>query len=472
MTKRTKIVCTVGPSSREVATLVRLGHAGMDVARLNFSHGTHEDHASIVKHLELAGRRLGRPFTLLQDLQGPKIRVGDLPPKGVMLVTGKSAVFTTSAEPAPGDIPVTLPSLNTDVKKGQRILLDDGLLEVRVLRVEGRRVMTEVVQGGLLTSHKGLNLPGASLRIPAVSEKDRADAVFGVKLGVDYIACSFVRSAKDVLDLRRLLDRMGPRGRLTRIIAKIEKQEAVDRFDEILDVVDGIMVARGDLGVETAASSVPVVQKQLIARCRERAIPTIVATQMLYSMTTNPRPTRAEVSDVANAVADHADALMLSNESATGQYPVEAVQVMADTIRSVESSNFDNVDTVNLQAPKNVPEVIGTTVRVIVEALGRVPVVVATLTGRTAREVSACRPEVTILALAPDERVSRSLRLIWGVDPIVQKTTKTPERLAKDGLEALKRARKLKKGQRVVVVTGSPTGKTGMANRIEILTVQ
>jgi len=466
--KRTKIVCTIGPASKDVRTLYRMAEAGMDVARMNFSHGTYDEHAAIFKHVGLVGRRIGSPLGVLQDLQGPKIRVGDLPKEGVRLTPGKRAVFATGSEIPSGDIPVTLQSLHQDVKKGDRLLLADGLMEVQVERVEGRRIFTEVVQGGTLTSHKGLNLPGTKLRLPALSDKDRADAVFGVKLGVDYVALSFVRSPEDVKDLRRLLDKHGNAGKKERIVVKIEKQEAVDRFAEILPLVDAIMVARGDLGIETSAASVPVVQKQLVAACRERGVPVIVATQMLESMTHSPRPTRAEVSDVANAVMDHADAVMLSEESAMGDFPVETVRMMADTIRAAEASKFDDLSPVDVSEPQGVPEVIGATVRVVVEALGRPPVVVATASGRTAIDVSSFRPEVPIHALAFDPHVYRLLRLVWGVQPHLISKKKTPDLMVRFGLETLRRERSIKVGQNVVIVTGSPTGKPGTANKIEI----
>ncbi|MCI0479778.1 pyruvate kinase [Candidatus Uhrbacteria bacterium] len=468
--KRTKIVCTIGPASKDVRTLFRMAQAGMDIARMNFSHGTHEEHAAIFRNIGIVGKRTGRPFGVLQDLQGPKIRVGDLPKDGVKLVPGERAVFATGTGLLPGDIPVTLPSLHQDVKKGDRLLLADGLMEVLVTRVEGRRIFTEVVQGGMLTSHKGLNLPGTKLRLPALSDKDRADAVFGTKLGVDFVALSFVRSPEDVKDLRKLLDGRGAAGKRIRIVVKIEKQEAVDRFGEILPLVDAVMVARGDLGIETAASQVPVVQKQLIAACRDRCVPVIVATQMLASMAHSPRPTRAEVSDVANAVADHADAVMLSEESAMGEYPVETVRMMADTIRAAEASRFDDVKDVDVTAPRAVPEVVGATARVVSEALGRIPIVVATASGRTAIDVSAFRPEVPLHALTFDPHVHRLLRLAWGVEPHLLTKKKTPERMVASGVDMLRRARRLKAGQRIVVVTGSASGAPGTANRIEIRT--
>jgi pyruvate kinase len=300
----------------------------MDVARLNFSHGTIEEHGRFVKRLRMAGARLDRSFGILQDLQGPRIRVGELPTAGIRLMAGGAAVFTTDSRPGVQEIPVTFSLLHANLVKGSRILLDDGTLEVRVERIDGRRIHTEVVTGGLLTSHKGMNFPGTNLLIDALTSKDRSDAVAGVKLGVDWIALSFVRSAQDVRGLRRILDRRGSTGKKIKIIAKIEKQEAVDHLEEILTVVDGVMVARGDLGIETALASVPVLQKQIVDACRAQAIPVIVATQLLASMVQNPQPTRAEVSDVANAVIDHADAVMLSAETASGMHPVEAIAIM------------------------------------------------------------------------------------------------------------------------------------------------
>ncbi len=468
--KRTKIVCTIGPSSRDVSTLLRMGQAGMDVARLNFSHGTYEEHRAMMKHLSLVGKRLGSPFAILQDLQGPKIRVGDLPKEGVRLVAGERAVFATGSSIASGDIPVTLDTLHRDVKKGGRLLLDDGALEVTVERIDGRRIITQVVQGGVLLSHKGLNLPGTKLSVPALSDKDRADAVFGVSLGVDFVALSFVRSPKDVSDLRRVLDRKGAAGKRIKIIVKIEKQEAVDRFDDIVALADAVMIARGDLGIETAATSVPVVQKQLIAASRAAGRPVIVATQMLDSMIRNPRPTRAEVSDVANAVIDHADAVMLSGETAAGAFPVEAVRVMADTIRATEASRFDDVNAVDVTLPQNTDEAVGATVRMLVEALGRPPIVVVTDDGRAATDASMYRPEVPIYACVTDAHLARVLRLVWGVEAILLPSKREPEAIVALGIEQLRRRKRLTRGQRFVLVIGTQgTRRSGVA-RVEVLT--
>ena len=468
--KRTKIVCTIGPASSDPRVLTQLMQAGMDVARLNFSHGTHDDHARLFKRLNEVSKRVGKTIGILQDLQGPKIRVGDLPKEGVKLVAGGRAIFSTEGTLEKGDIPVTLETLHRDVRPGERMLFDDGLLEVEVERIVGRRIFTHIVIGGVLLSHKGLNLPGTKLKIPALSEKDRADAIFGAKLGVDYVALSFVRSPDDVKDLRRLLDKQ-KNGKQIRIIAKIEKKEAVDRFEEILPLVDAVMVARGDLGIETPASQVPIVQKQLIARCRAQGVPVIVATQMLDSMQRNPRPTRAEVSDVANAVQDHADAVMLSGETASGAYPVEAVKMMTETIQEMEASTMDDVSSVSISDPNQLPEVIGATTRVLSDALKHPPIVVATTTGRSAREVSSFRPESDIIAVTPYPHVARCMALVWGVRPVVAPIKKTADQFIKSSIEILKKQRHVKSGSCVIAVTGAPMGKPGSANRIEIACV-
>ncbi len=468
LSKRTKIVCTLGPATEDLSTLVSLGLAGMDVARFNFSHGKYEWHARVLSRLRQASHRIGRPITVLQDLQGPKIRVGELPTEGVVLVSGKEAVFNTSASPASGDIPVTLPGLHRDVKRGSRFLLDDGLFECVVRRVDGQRIRCEVVHGGKLTSHKGLNLPGTKLAIPALSDKDRADAAWGIKAGVDYIAISFVRSAADVNDIRRILNRSSA-GKKIKVIGKIEKQEALDHFDEILPLLDAVMIARGDLGIETDAASVPVVRKQLIARCREAGVPTIVATQMLDSMQRNPRPTRAEVSDIANAVADHTDAVMLSGETASGNYPLEAVRMMADTIRATEGSRFTDSPAASstMSGVRGVPELIGAAVRVVSDALGHAPIIALTSSGRTALEIASFRPEAKIFAVTSDPTIERQSNLCWGVESFLAPTSQRPDERLKRAMAVLLKQKAIKRGTRVVVVSG--IGKAGSANKIEIV---
>ncbi len=452
---RTKIVATIGPASAELKTLIAMGTNGMDVARMNFSHGDHATHSRSLLKIRQAGARLGQQFGVLQDLQGPKIRVGDLG-KGIFLEEGKDVVFTTGPRvhvtgmdrrarqaDSSQDIPVTLPDLHRDLRRGARILLDDGLLECKVLRVEGRRIFAEVIHGGMLASHKGMNLPGTKINAPALSEKDRADAAWGIKNGVDFIGLSFIRSPSDVEDLRRLLLK-SPSGRNIKIVGKIEKPEAVDRFSKILPLLDVVMVARGDLGVETDATRVPVVQKQIIAACRAKGVPVIVATQMLASMETNPRPTRAEISDVANAVADHADAVMLSGETANGKYPVDAVRVMNETINATEVSRFDDV---TLDPSKD-----GAVARLVSDALHHAPIVVVSPDGQLARAIAATRPETTIHAVTHDAVVARQLRVVWGVAPHVMSAGKKLGISSKLILSALIRSHAVRKKQSIVFI--------------------
>src|SRR2546426_973989 len=333
--RHSKIVCTIGPASRTPRMIDRLLSAGMDVARLNFSHGTHEEHAKNISMLRAAAIEHEKPIAILADLQGPKIRTGALAGGGpVMLRAGERFTITTAK--VLGDstrVSTTFPGLPREVHPGDRILLSDGLIELRVEQVRERQVICEIVNGGALGQHKGINLPGLKLRVPALTPKDRADLAFALKHGANYVAVSFVRRPEDVPLARQLIRRAG---KDTPIIAKLEKPEAIENLDEILQVADGVMVARGDLGVEMSPERVPVVQKTIIARAREFRRPVITATQMLESMTENPRPTRAEASDVANAIFDGSDAVMLSAETASGKYPVESVQMMARIIGEAE----------------------------------------------------------------------------------------------------------------------------------------
>ncbi len=448
METKTKIVCTLGPASKDVRTLTRMGRAGMDVVRLNFSHGTHEDHERLIRNVRLAEKQSGKRFTLIQDLQGPKIRVGNLPEKGVRLAKGATVVFTTSSSPGEEEIPVTLARLHRDVKKGEVFLFDDGKMEGRVSRVVGQRIHVEVVRGGVLLSHKGLNIPESHLRIPALSEKDRKDVRFGVKMGVDYVALSFVRSAEDVRALRRMLDTAGSAGKRIRIIVKIEKREAVDRFDEILRRTDAVMIARGDLGIELPAQEVPVIQKDLIERCRRSGIPVIVATQMLESMISSPLPTRAEVSDVANAVADHADAVMLSGESAVGQNPVQAVQMMNETIRAMEASRFDDQE--RIEIPESEAPALGPTLHVLSESTGRPPILFVIQDDGLLHDIARERIESAMFFCTTDELLARQVQLRWGIETVLMSKKKDRVGAAIDAVRSLRR---LKAKQTHIVLT-------------------
>lgn len=461
--KRTKIVCTIGPASKEPAILEKLIRAGMNVARLNFSHGTYEEHAEMIATIRSVAAKVGEPIGILQDLQGPKIRVGILPKDGVMLVNDEEVIFSTEPDAVLPKISVSYDKLHEDVKVGDVILLDDGLIDVRVLRVSGRDIVCKVVNGGKLTSHKGFNLPTASLKIAAITEKDREDLAFGVSQHVDLVALSFVRDAADVLELRDLIRGQdaasGDGPDRIRLIAKIEKHEAIRNIDSIIEAVDGIMVARGDLGIETPAEYVPIYQKRIIDKCRSAAKPVIVATQMLDSMIRNPRPTRAEVSDVANAVIDHTDAVMLSGESASGKFPVEAVETMSRIIHETEISEFYVIDPARPHAHVAGPAgaLAEAVSRLAREGAGKV-VVVGTSAGDSVRAIASERPVLPVYATTASERVSGQLALSWGVEPILAENV-PQDGLVTAGLAALRKDKRLKPGDLVIAVFGESEDK-------------
>ncbi len=458
--KRTKIVCTIGPASKKGPILKKMIKAGMNVARLNLSHAKHSDHKRLIKTVRSAARSVGEPVAIIGDLQGPKIRVGDLPEEGIKLVKGKTV-----------EIPVTYPNLYKDVKKGHRILLDDGLLEGGV--DGGRRgyLKFKVKVGGLLTAHKGMNFPDTELSVSAITEKDKKDARFVVEQGLHWVALSFVTDPKDIRRMRRILSSAAKPGQpLPKILVKIEKHEAITRFDEILKEVDGIMVARGDLGVEIAAERVPIIQKEIISKCRAAAKPVIVATQMLDSMIRNPRPTRAEVSDVANAVVDHTDAVMLSGESATGKYPLEAVQTMAKIIAETEGSRFDDVPlSEGMALAAMVSDSVGGAATLMAETMKAKVILVGTMSGSTAQMVSRFRPELPIIAAAPTAFVQHQMNLSWSVHPILIPRVKQRNDLIKRSLLRLRRAKIVKSGDKVITVTSPPSSEP--ANLVEVVEV-
>ncbi len=468
--KRTKIICTIGPASEKRTTLTRMIRAGMNVARLNFSHGTYKNHRTLIKNIRSAARHVGTSVALLADLQGPKVRVGVLPNEGVMLKKGAVAIFCAGAETMRGAmIPVPYAGLARDLAKGDRILLDDGLLEVVVEHVRGRELHTRVITGGTLGSHKGFNVPTATLHIPAVTKKDHEDLAFALGEGVDFVALSFVRTAREVAEIRKILNR-SKRDRGVKIIVKIEKHEALKNFDAILAAADGIMVARGDLGIETPAEDVPIHQKEMVEKCLVAAKPVIVATQMLDSMIRNPRPTRAEVSDVANAVIDHADATMLSGETASGKYPDASVDMMARIIGETERSRFDNLSLAEFRTHiTSMTEAMAEVSRILSDAPHIRGIVVTTISGLSAHQVSRFRPEIPILACTPDARVARQLLLIWGVIPIVIPEARSMEKLVGSALGVARRSRLVHRGEEIILVTGNPVGKAGTTNRVEII---
>ena len=473
--KRTKIVCTIGPASASEETLRALIKAGMNVARLNFSHGTYDEHAELIRKIRAASEELGEPVAILQDLQGPKIRVGVLPEAGVKLEAGGRVTFTTGeADIAALKLPVTYEQLHEDVKPGERILLDDGLLSAKVVRVEGREVVCEVIDGGILTSHKGVNFPESKLSVSAITEKDKADLKFGVEQRVDWVALSFVRTAKEAYDLRYLIkqheEELGREHEAPiRTIAKIEKGEGVRNIKEILEAIDGIMVARGDLGIEMPAEDVPLIQRQLIDACLAAAKPVIVATQMLDSMIRNPRPTRAEVSDIASAVIGHADAVMLSGETASGKYPVESVETMAKVIRETEASAYDDLELkVETDLAETTEDAISKVANILVRGVETKLILVASMSGDTARVVSRYRPERPIYAATDSDRVRRQMNLSWGVVPFVLPRCRTVEELVDRSVGHLKHEGSVKVGDRIVVVAGEPVGQSGGVNLVEI----
>jgi pyruvate kinase len=460
--RHSKIVCTIGPASRSPRIIDRLLRAGMDVARLNFSHGTHANHAECIATLRAAALHLHKPIAILADLQGPKIRTGALAGGSpVILRTGQKFVITTAR--VLGDstrVSTVFKPLPKEVHRGDRILLSDGLIELRVLQVRGREVICEVVNGGALGEHKGINLPGIKLRVPALTSKDREDLLFALKQGANYIAVSFVRRPEDVVLAKTLVRRAG---KDTPVIAKLEKPEAIENLDAILRVADGVMVARGDLGVEMNPERVPVVQKAIIKRAREFRRPVITATQMLESMTENPRPTRAEASDVANAIFDGSDAVMLSAETASGKYPVEAVSMMARIIEEAESS----IEEFPRPAPQERLKVAETVAELVCHAsreLHMKLIAVFTHSGFTARLISRYRPLVPIVAFSPEEETRRRMALIWGVQPQKITDVRKVDGLAVVAEKRLLEERLVRKGDVIGIVAGTPMGIRGTTN--------
>jgi pyruvate kinase len=472
--KQTKIVCTIGPACESVEILEKMVHAGMNVARLNFSHGTYENHAMLIKHIREVEKRTGEPVAILQDLQGPKIRLGVLPEGGVTVVTGTTIVLT--AEPRDeGDIPIGYEELCLYVKPGERILLDDGKCEVKVLEVDGKRIRATVVVGGVLTSHKGINVPESTLSgLEVFTAKDKEDLRFGIEQGVDLVALSFVMDPQDILDVRfyikeveRELNMVG--GDPIRIVAKIEKHEAVQKLEKVIEVADAVMVARGDLGIEIPAEQVPLIQKKIIDVARAHAKPVIVATQMLDSMQKNPRPTRAEVSDVSNAVIDHTDAVMLSNETATGDYPVETVETMRSIILSTEHSSYDDVESRGVKPfTSGIDDTISSLSKVIAEDVDAELILAASLSGDTGRLISRYRPELPITVATSSDRVVRQLNISWGVKPFLLKECKTIEELVDRSILELQNRKLVEKGDRIIVVAGEPVGHAGHVNLLEV----
>ncbi len=476
--KRTKIVCTIGPTSNTEKILSQLIRAGLNVARLNFSHGTYAEHAKVINLIRKLSKKFDQPITILQDLQGPRIRLGILPADGIALKIKNKVILSTAARTkfcaTPLILPVTYDKLHLDVKAGQKILISDGLIELKVLKVKGKEIECVVIDGGTVYSHKGMNFPETKLAIATISDKDKKDLDFGIKSGVDMVAMSFVRSAQDVLDLKKMIRKLelkyqGKKAFPTQVIVKVEKREAVKNFNQILAATDAVMVARGDLGIEMPAADVPLVQKMIIEKCLEQAKPVIVATQMLDSMIRNPRPTRAEVSDVANAVIDHTDAVMLSGETAEGKYPVDAVMTMARICERTERSKYNDLDLRKMFLDKlHVDDAISSSANLLAKDLKSKAILVASITGFTGRMVSRYRPELPIFVSTNNEKVRRQLNLSWGVIPFVLPKCQTIEALVHQALTYIKHKNYTKAGDKVIIIAGFPLGKSGNVNWIKI----
>jgi len=464
--RKAKIVCTIGPASRTRAQLRVLLEAGMDVARLNLSHGSHAEHARVIRTLRQLSVQYRRPVAILADLAGPKIRTGRL--RGgqpIELRRGQRLLLTSERVAGTAErIHVTYPRLAKDVAAGARILLADGLIELRVQARPGRALLCRVLNGGTLGEHQGVNFPGTRLRLPSLTKKDRDDLRFALRHAADYVALSFVRRAADVERVQQLIRR---RGNNTPVIAKLEKPEAIDHLDEILAIADGVMVARGDLGVEMSPEKVPVVQKLIIHKANERKIPVITATQMLESMTQNPRPTRAEASDVANAIFDGTDAVMLSAETAVGRYPREAVAMMDRIVREAETVAPRPVERGGERA-RAIADTIAESVAHVSEHLRLKVIAVFTESGSTARLVSKYRPAPPIVAFSPHREIRRRMALLWGVLPRRIQRIHDVDALTREAEKHLRAERFAATGDLVGIVAGTPFGIPGSTNLLKL----
>lgn len=472
ITTRAKIVCTIGPASQSLEMIEKMIHAGMDVARLNFSHGTHDAHAQVIKNIRQAIKNTGYPVAILQDLQGPKIRVGHFEKGPVTLVNG--AQFTITSRDVPGDqniVSTTYKALPKDVVPGDMLLLDDGLIYLKVIKTDGTDVLCEVINGGLLKDHKGINLPGVKVSAPSLTEKDHEDLLFGLENNVDYVALSFVRKAEDIIHIKEIIK---SKGKSTPVVAKIEKPEAMDCIEDILKVTDVIMVARGDLGVEMKTEEVPSIQKRLIKLCNQHGKPVITATQMLESMITNPRPTRAEASDVANAILDGTDAVMLSAETASGKFPIEAISIMNRIIHLIEGEM--PVDYTKRRRSANeileTQEGIAISSCTLAEILDADAIVCITMSGASAKIVAKYRPHKPILAITHSNSVRNTINLVWGIQGLlIPELKSTIDESIEEIKKVLVNSGFVQKGHKIIITAGLPFSSRGQTNsvRVEII---
>jgi pyruvate kinase len=454
---RVKIVCTIGPASREMSILRQIVEAGMNVARLNLSHGTHDYHAETIERVRTISEQLQKPIAILADLQGPKLRTGKMQEGGVPLEKGQELILTVDdVIGVPGRVPIQYKDLPRNVQPGERILLDDGMLELEVLEASATEIRTLVLLTGVLGSNKGMNLPDASLDIPALTAKDLEDVKFAMERQADWIALSFVRKAHEVMELKSIIQANSSFGRTIPVIAKIEKPDAVRNIDAIIEAADAIMVARGDLGIETSPETVPTVQKMLINKCHIAAKPVITATQMLDSMIRNPRPTRAEASDVANAVLDGTDAIMLSGETASGSYPVEAVATMVKIAEEAERLMISNVGKYKFSEPRvfsAAGSICHAAVYTAVETKARA-IIAPTVSGSTARLMAGFRPQVPLVAVTPSPMVQRQLALYWGTYPLLTKRLSNTDEVVNDAINVAQAKGFIGEGDTVVLTAG------------------
>lgn len=468
--KKTKMVCTLGPASDSKEILTKMIQGGLNVARLNFSHGSHEEHAGRIQRIKEVRKELNIPVALMLDTKGPEIRTGDLKEGKVTLETGKKIVLTSEQIEGDADrVSVSYEGLPDDLSVGNKILIDDGLIELNVDRIDGTEIYCSIDNGGVLGSKKSVNIPNVEINLPGLTPKDESDLIFGIKQKVDFVAASFVRKPQDVIAIRKVLENNG--GGNIQIISKIENREGVEKIDRILAVSDGIMVARGDLGVEIPAEEVPLVQKSIIKKCNLLGKPVITATQMLDSMIRNPRPTRAEVGDVANAVFDGTDAVMLSGETAAGAYPVQAVETMAHIVEKTERSE----EYINRQKPEHgeltITNAVSEAAVQIAANLDATAIIAATSSGHTPRMLSKYRPECTILAVSDKVSTVRRLTLSWGVYCMYMTELRDTDSMVHDSVQAAVELGVVKIGDLAVVAAGVPLGVQGNTNMIKVHTV-
>lgn len=470
--KKTKIVCTIGPASEDIETLKELMELGMNVCRLNFSHGDHEEHLVRINNIKKAREELDLPVAIMLDTKGPEIRLGDFGVPQIQLAIGDKFTLTTRELEGTKDIvTVSYKELPKDVKIGGHILIDDGLVDLKIIDLTETDVITEVQNHGILKSKKGVNVPNTKINLPPITEKDKNDLLFAIEQELDFIAASFIRKADDVLDIRKILEENG--GSNLQIISKIESQEGVDNLDEIIAATDGIMVARGDLGVEIKTEIMPLVQKEIIKKTSFAGKPVITATQMLDSMIRNPRPTRAEVTDVANAILDGTDAIMLSGETAAGNYPIEAVKVMSEIADSTENSQ-DFIDSSNYRTTwmdSFTTNAISRSTRALSSQLGAAAIITSTSSGSTAKAVSRLRPMVPIIAATFNEDVMRKLALTWGVYPVISQICAGTDEVIDRSIMSAMDKEFVKQGDLIIITAGVPVGVGGTTNLIKVHTI-